>query len=135
MSFPNGQNGAAGAVPVFLTSRPNAAASYPNNQKNLQAAVPVYFVAKPGAGSWPNGRGAGGAMPVKLVGAIGAGMGNDQSVAANAMPVWDAGGPPTPNADGSYPTDPRNPNAAIPVWDSSVGLVAESQEAQPKTKK
>jgi hypothetical protein len=43
-------------------------------------------------------------------------MSNNQGLAANFMYVWDAGGPPTPDAQGRFSNNQGKPNSAIPMF-------------------
>jgi hypothetical protein len=112
--YPNKQDLAAGALPVFIVPRPTWIGKPPSNQKDPESAIPVYFVAQPTTpGGWPNAQNdANAAEPVRVVAGLGTGHGSDQGVDRNAFPVWDAGGPPSP----PFSDDPRSHNAAVPVW-------------------
>lgn len=110
MTYPNAQNQAAGAIPVYEVA-----------SIGLNGAIPVYLVSQPTISAlFPNDQGTSvagvnqGAIPVRVVASPGTAHGSNQGVDANAIPVFVVAGGESKSK--TYPNAITNAGGAIPVW-------------------
>lgn len=110
MGYPNDQSQIGAAIYVWdVTSLlagqggvpvPDSQGRFPTYQNNMNAAIPVYAVTGTPTDTppFPNDQGA-----------------IENNPPQGALPVIKTV-QPTANADGTFPSDPTNPNSAIPVY-------------------
>lgn len=95
-NYPNAKNNPNAAIPVYIVAPPVLAPGVfpPNKQNNPLGAIPVNFVPQPTS---PNALDA-------------------------AIPVLIVAGPGVPDSNGRWPSNQRNINGAIPVYNSLTGM-------------